>query len=755
MTDIIKPDTSSKIRFLCQFCHSCLETAQFYSTPLDCPGCGRQTFVPATRFEPGCVIDDFVIGEKLGSGSIGTVYKALQYSLEREVALKILSPELTNLKAATEFLREARAAAKITHVNLVQAYAVGEDNGIFFMAMNYINGESLKARIQREGRIAVDEALHIVQQVAEALHYAWHEAKMIHRDVKPDNIMITTEGIVKLTDLGLAIKHTEWTEDMDISGTPSYMSPEQFAGEQLDPRSDIYSLGITLYQMLAGVLPFDAETIKSVADQHYLETAVPLQRLGLDIPARVSCLVKKMMEKLPEDRFRDTEALIKEICLIRQSTSENKHMVPSMHTVSISKLKYQPRTPPEPIPEPTPASVNINSNTGKLKTRRDYLFWGMVAVFPLPFIILLASVWFHPSNKEPNETAFLEDRLELLEKKLAIPDMPPAALAVEASRLLAIFPEQRTPKQEELFVKLKNHISSFDSAKKTVEMEEKSDYVKSLEGQLKELVAAKTGHDNQLTEEIKQSESKNKTLESTIADLTGKLKAQDDKINQQKLNFTAELARQRIAHEKYWKADLLNDLYAQLKEEDYARAEARLVYKRSLLGKEYNAWFNSYIELVKHLHELDDYFDAGNSHIVGKNIEGHRITMLNDGNIYFEEKEGVVKSCKWYDFPPQGIYDMLQKAKPELAGKRKVLDADIAWLKGNTFSPVVIEGRPCVKELCMAFIDSQIESIFGIAAYDRNQAAVAAGSLLNTLKNTEFACAVKTRLGTLISQKGL
>ena len=753
MTDIIEPDASSKIRFLCPFCHSCLETVQTYCTPLNCPGCGRQTFVPASRFEPGCVIDDFVIGEKLGSGSIGTVYKALQYSLEREVALKILSPELTNLKAATEFLREARAAAKITHVNLVQAYAVGEDNGTFFMAMNYINGESLKARIQREGRIAVDEALHIVQQVAEALHYAWHEAKMIHRDVKPDNIMITTEGIVKLTDLGLAIKHTEWTEDMDISGTPSYMSPEQFAGEQLDPRSDIYSLGITLYQMLAGVLPFDAETIKSVADQHYLETAVPLQRLGLDIPARVSCLVKKMMEKLPEDRFRDTEALIKEICLIRQSTSENKHMVPSMHTVSISKLKYQPRTPPEPIPEPTPASVNINSNTGKLKTRRDYLFWGMVAVFPLPFIILLASVWFHPSNKEPNETAFLEDRLELLEKKLAIPDMPPAALAVEASRLLAIFPEQRTPKQEELFVKLKNHISSFDSAKKTVEMEEKSDYVKSLEGQLKELVAAKAEHDNKLAEEIKQAESKNKTFESTIADLTGKLKVQDDKINQQKLNFTAELARQRIAHEKYWKADLLNDLYAQLKEEDYARAEARLVYKRSLLGKEYNVWFNSYLEWVKHLHLLTGYFDTGKSNLIGRNIDGRRITMINDGNIYFELKDGGIKSCKWYEFSPQGIYELLQIAKPALAGNRQVFDGDIACLKENIFSPAAIKGRPCLKELCMAAIDSQIESIFSIAVYDKNQAAVAADSLLNMLKNTEFVPMVKARLGTLCNQK--
>ncbi len=746
-----KLKTEGKIRFLCPLCHFCLETVQACCTPLDCPGCGRQIFVPASRFEPGCVIDDFVIGEKLGSGSIGTVYKALQYSLEREVALKILSPELTDIKTAGAFLREARAAAKIIHVNLVQAYAVGEENCVFFMAMNYINGESLKTRIQREGRIAVDEALHIVQQVAEALHYAWQEAKMIHRDVKPDNIMITAEGIVKLTDLGLAIKHTEWTEDMDISGTPSYMSPEQFAGEQLDPRSDIYSLGITLYQMLAGVLPFDAETIKSVADQHYLETAVPLQQLSLDIPARVSCLVRKMMEKLPEDRFRDTEALIKEICLIRQTTSKNKHMVPAMHTVSISKLKYQPR--PEPPPEQTPAGVNINSSTGKFKTRRDYLFWGMAAVFPIPFIILFASVWFHPANKEPNETAFLEDRLELLEKKLAVPDMPPAALAVEASRLLAIFPEQHTPKQEELFVKLKNHIAGFDSVKKAVEMEEKTDYVKSLEGQLKELVAAKTGHDNQLTEEIKQLESKNKTLASTLADLTGRLKVQDDKIKQQQANFTAELARQRAAYEKYWKTDLLNDLYAQLKEEDYARAEARLVYKRSLLGKEYNVWFNSYLEWVKHLHLLTGYFDTGKSNLIGRNIDGRRITMINDGNIYFELKDGGIKSCKWYEFSPQGIYELLQIAKPALAGNRQVFDGDIACLKENIFSPAAIKGRPCLKELCMAAIDSQIESIFSIAVYDKNQAAVAADSLLNMLKNTEFVPMVKARLGTLCNQK--
>ena len=190
--------------------------------------------MPKSPFEENSIISDFVIKEKLGRGSIGTVYRAMQLSLERQVALKILAPELTTPKLAQAFLQEARAAGRLTHTNLVQSYAVGEDNGICYLAMNYISGETLKHRLDREVRIPVDEALHIVQQVAEALYYAWDEGKMIHRDVKPDNIMITTEGVVKLTDLGLAINQSDWTEDMEISGSPSYMSPEQFAGEKLD-----------------------------------------------------------------------------------------------------------------------------------------------------------------------------------------------------------------------------------------------------------------------------------------------------------------------------------------------------------------------------------------------------------------------------------------------------------------------------------------------------------------------------------------
>lgn len=747
------------MRFRCQFCLSLIETSLNSGVPLDCKSCGRKTFVPKSPFEPNCVIDDFVIREKIGSGSIGTVYKAVQFSLEREVALKILSPELTNPKVTADFLREARAAAKLIHANLVQAFAVGEENGVCFMAMNFISGESLKSKLHREGRISVDEALHIVQQVAEALYYAWQEAKLIHRDVKPDNIMITTEGVVKLTDLGLAINQAEWSDDMEISGSPSYMSPEQFAGEKLDSRSDIYSLGITLYQMLSGELPFKAETFQAVAQQHFNDDAVPLHRLGLGISLRVSSLVKKMMQKLPDDRFSDMEALIKEIWHVRQTTAPNKYLVPDVHTISIARLDYQLQNQSSQNHDKEQvdagAHVQVNDNTRKLKNRRDWLFWSMVTIFPVPFIILIAAAMLHASNREPDETVFIEDRVAMLEKKLANPSMPPAALAVEATRIMAIFPDERTQKQDVLFWKLKHYITTFDSTKKAIEFEEKADYVKSLESQLKELLTVKAGNDSKLAEEIKKSESRIKAAESTIAEMTGKFKVMDDKTKayeKQKSDFAAAIAKLQAEYEKYWKADILSDLYKQLRSDDFVRSEAYLTYKRSLQGKEYNAWFNSFLEWIRHLRELEEYFESGNSGVVGKNIDGQRITMVNYGNIYFQDKDGVIKSRKWHEFSAQGIYDLLHKARPELAGKRKVFDADIACLKGNIFSPEVIEGRPCVKELCMAMIDSAVETILVMAVYDKNQAGADADILLNSFKNTEFLPFIKAKLGTLINQ---
>ena len=330
------------IRFVCPFCHFTVAAEDTErGCRIICKGCGKNILVPSGRFDEGCIIGDFIINAHLGRGSIGDVYKATQISLDRPVALKVLTPKFMTKKGVADFLKEARQASTLSHLNLVQSYAVGQDSNYIYMAMTYIKGETLQARLKREGRIPVDESLHIIQQVAEALYYAWDECRMIHRDVKPENIMLTDKGIVKLTDLGLAMNQSEWSENMEISGSPSYMSPEQFAGEKLDTRSDIYSLGVTLYQMISGLLPFDADTVTSVARQHFEDRERPLNVVLPGVPKAVSALVEKMMAKDPNDRYANMEELLTAIWTIRQNTAPDRGMIPDVHTISIKRLDYE------------------------------------------------------------------------------------------------------------------------------------------------------------------------------------------------------------------------------------------------------------------------------------------------------------------------------------------------------------------------------------------------------------------------------
>lgn len=294
-----------------------------------CPECHRKCLIPQTLFDNGCVIADFVIREKIGSGYIGTVYKAEQLSSGRNIALKILSHEFINHKTANDFLRNACTASELKHVNIVNTIEVGmATDNVCYIAMDYITGKTLQHRLNHERYLPVDESLHIIQQVGEALHYAWGKAKLIHRDVKPENIMINSKGVVKLTDFGLAIKAVDSNSSEDLAGSPAYMSPEQFSCESLDFRSDIYSLGVTLYQMLCGNLPFGGATFQEIARQHFGEIAVPLSVSGVDFPLPVSNLVKRMMEKRPEERFNTTAALLKEIWAVRQITTPDGKMIP-------------------------------------------------------------------------------------------------------------------------------------------------------------------------------------------------------------------------------------------------------------------------------------------------------------------------------------------------------------------------------------------------------------------------------------------
>ena len=443
------------LRFACPFCHFQISVSESDAGGrIVCPACDKTVAIPATRFDNGCIIGDFIIQSKIGAGSAGTVYLAQQISLEREVALKVLSHKNMTEKGVATFLNEARAAAKLSHVNLVQSYAVGEDDGYSYMAMTYIKGETLKSRLKREKRIPIDEALHIVQQIAEALCYAWNESRLIHRDVKPDNIMLTDDGIAKLTDLGLAMNQKDWSEDMDISGSPSYMSPEQFAGEPLDTRSDVYSLGVTLYQMITGSLPFRAVSISTLANQHFNQKPEPPEHFVPGLPSTVSNLIKKMMAKKPSKRYADMEELLDAIWRLRQLTAPNRSLVPDVHTISIRRLNYGIQT----------EYINNKRRQDRIQRKRaeaakpSWFSRVMIVLVPVLLAAAVAVYIFSDAQQHSRERA-LFGNVDAFERLAANPDIPMERLNAEAAELTKEFTEQKAIRSERIGRYVLSHVN--------------------------------------------------------------------------------------------------------------------------------------------------------------------------------------------------------------------------------------------------------------------------------------------------------
>jgi serine/threonine-protein kinase len=261
-------------------------------------------------------IEGYEILGKLGKGGMGSVYKARHQKLDRLVALKVLPPELAgDQEYLDRFLREARAAAKLNHPNIVQALDVGESYGYQYFAMEYVEGKTVKEMIEQEGSIEEARALDIVSQIAEALVHAWKNG-MVHRDIKPSNIIVTPEGRAKLCDLGLA-KHVSddsaITQTGVIMGTPFYLSPEQARCEELDCRSDIYSLGVTLFHMLTGQVPFTGNSAATILYKHiFLEPPKP-KSLNPKISSATSQLCVRMLAKKPEERPENPQVLLEEL----------------------------------------------------------------------------------------------------------------------------------------------------------------------------------------------------------------------------------------------------------------------------------------------------------------------------------------------------------------------------------------------------------------------------------------------------------
>lgn len=262
-------------------------------------------------------VGDFELKKKLGRGGMGEVFLARQTSLDRLVALKTLSKELARKEDfVSRFLREARSMAKLDHNNVVRVFAVDSYKGLHYAAIEYVDGRSVQDWLNKLEQFSLGDALHITIVCAEALHHA-HSQNMVHRDIKPDNILLTSKGVVKVADFGLAKvldEDVSMTQSGTGLGTPLYMAPEQArSAKTVDQRSDIYALGATLYHMLTGVPPFTGETALELIMAKETGKYEPARKRRSDVPERLDLIIDKMMARDPKHRYGDTESLLSDL----------------------------------------------------------------------------------------------------------------------------------------------------------------------------------------------------------------------------------------------------------------------------------------------------------------------------------------------------------------------------------------------------------------------------------------------------------
>jgi serine/threonine protein kinase len=353
------------VKFICPFCRTILGVGtEDIGINVQCGKCGEITRSPQSAVAANVVLgSDFIILEELGRGGMGIVYFAHQISLDRPAALKVLSNKYSsNNEFIAGFIKEARSAAKLNHPNIVQAYAVGEDSSIYYFAMEYIEGETMKDVLKRHGKIPIDNAVEVIRQIADALDFAWKEQRLIHRDIKPDNIMIVAKNNrAKLADLGLAriAGEVDDSNEDEVMGTPQYISPEHLTGAPMDVRSDIYSLGATFYHLVTGVFPFTGKNALEIAKKHLEEPLKDPRLANREIPESIAHIIVKMMEKNPDARYQTAEALVEDLNLSKKGGKKARTVI--FHT-------GQFKAPP-PVQSMSTTSSHLNLGTSPMSTR--------------------------------------------------------------------------------------------------------------------------------------------------------------------------------------------------------------------------------------------------------------------------------------------------------------------------------------------------------------------------------------------------
>jgi serine/threonine-protein kinase len=291
--------------------------SQNYASPTETLQAPRKELTTGSSFA-----SRYQVIEEVGKGGMGKVYKVFDKEIEEKVALKLLRPEIaTDEETIKRFRNEIRVARKIVHKNVCRMYDLGQAEGNHFITMEYVEGEDLKSLIRRIGQLPIGKSLSIIKQAGEGLAEA-HKLGIVHRDLKPQNIMIDKEGNARIMDFGIArsLKTKGITGGEVMIGTPEYMSPEQVEGKGADERSDLYALGVILYEMVTGRVPFEGDTALSVALKHKTESPRDPREINPQLPDDVSDLILRCLEKDKEKRFPRTEALIQEISRIEKET---------------------------------------------------------------------------------------------------------------------------------------------------------------------------------------------------------------------------------------------------------------------------------------------------------------------------------------------------------------------------------------------------------------------------------------------------
>ncbi|MBR2603816.1 MAG: Stk1 family PASTA domain-containing Ser/Thr kinase [Bacilli bacterium] len=272
--------------------------------------------------------DRYEVKALIGEGGMANVYLGYDTILGRDVAIKVLRGDLADdEKFVRRFRREAQSASLLNHPNIVQIYDVGEDDGNFYIVMEYINGQTLKQIIKKRKRLSISETIDIMCQLTDGLSSA-HDSYIIHRDIKPQNIMILDDGMVKITDFGIAmaVNASDLTQTNSVMGSVHYLPPEQASGRGSTIKSDIYSLGIMLYEMLAGTMPFRGETAVEIAMKHLKSPMPSIRKLRDDVPQSLENIILKAAAKNPKNRYNNVRELYDDLktCLDEQRKDEKR-----------------------------------------------------------------------------------------------------------------------------------------------------------------------------------------------------------------------------------------------------------------------------------------------------------------------------------------------------------------------------------------------------------------------------------------------